>query len=88
MKHEAFIIQNITEYGYLVAYCQQIGCMVDDCPYNEQTKDDYFYLVRYKFPKALFLYEKEICAKIADKISLPKFYFDQNGNVCREKNGE
>lgn len=87
MNKKAFIIDNITEYGKLMAFCIERDISVFRTYFDEREKNNRCYSIDWK-QKRCYYSRKEYWIEKEYKVYKPTFYVDEWGKICIKNNGE
>ena len=80
MENEAFIIDNITDFGNLMAFCIDQDITVWRTYFNEREKNNRCYSIDWK-EKRCYYARKEYWLDKGYKVYKPTFYVDEWGKI-------
>lgn len=84
MEKEAFIIDNITDFGNLMAFCIERDISVWRTYFDEREKNNRCYSIDWK-QKRCYYSRKEYWLEKGYKVYKPTFYVDEWGKIKIKK---
>ena len=75
---KVYLIQNIEEYGKLIAYCIENDISVFRTYWDEREKDNMCYKISFT-DKRCYYSSKQYYENLGAKIIIPEFYWDNFG---------